>query len=298
MAKMAVVITAVAALAAAACDRGQPERVAAVATTEGAVPVSVSVRGSLPALDGRAAAWRYPAGATPDPTPLESLAAALGLTGEIVHDEHGWSITDRAGASLTVADDAVLTWTYSLGTGLTTPVPGVLSPAGREAALEVIAAAGVAVDDAGMTIERWTVTARDHLGGVASPLETEVRMTGKGAAVMAAHGHLARPSPVGTEPRIGTAAALARLRSRHVVSPDHRVYPVPQSPTTNPSKPDRGGPEPTLVDPLPAPAPDVQITAVRPALAVDAHPDGSVWLRPAYTFTAVDGTEYTVSAVP
>jgi hypothetical protein len=75
--------------------------------------------GELPALDTPATAWRYPAGAQPDPAAVARIAEAFGVTGELValaaDQGGGWVVgpTDGSAGAVYVSADPTLSWYYS-----------------------------------------------------------------------------------------------------------------------------------------------------------------------------------------
>ena len=77
------------------------------------------VDGTLPALDGTAPAWRFPAGADLDEARVAAIAAALGVEGEVrtlgADMGGGWMVgpEDYSAATLTVSADGMLNWWFS-----------------------------------------------------------------------------------------------------------------------------------------------------------------------------------------
>jgi len=136
-----------------ASDASEPSGAAVVGRPFG--PIVYEVRGTLPALDGDAQAWHYPAKAKITANQVATLAKALGLTGavEVVAEDEGggWRVgpRDGSGASLTVDPDAAGSWSYSGGADL------LLAPAGCATPLPVPAtdqpAAGTGQPDAPVT---------------------------------------------------------------------------------------------------------------------------------------------------
>ena len=77
------------------------------------------VDGTLPALDGTAPAWRFPAGASIDQARVAAIAALLGVDGDVralgADMGGGWMVgpEDYSAATLTVSADGMASWWYS-----------------------------------------------------------------------------------------------------------------------------------------------------------------------------------------
>lgn len=75
--------------------------------------------GVLPALDGPAASWYFPAGQQPDLDRVAQLAASLGIEGDVrtlsADQGGGWAVgpEDYSAAVLSVGSDGMLTWYLS-----------------------------------------------------------------------------------------------------------------------------------------------------------------------------------------
>ena len=82
-------------------------------------PTEFVYDGELPALDGAAASWFFPAGQQPDLDRIAALAASLGVEGDVrVLSEDqggGWAVgpEDYSAAVLSVGTDGMLTWYLS-----------------------------------------------------------------------------------------------------------------------------------------------------------------------------------------
>jgi hypothetical protein len=79
--------------------------------------------GEMPVFEGAAPSWSYPAGSEPDPARIQTLAAALGITGEMTaipeNEGGGWSIgaTDGSAPGLMISQSGMLSWWYNSGPG-------------------------------------------------------------------------------------------------------------------------------------------------------------------------------------
>ena len=93
-------------------------------------PTVYEVRGTLPALEGDAQAWRLPARSKIATNQVSALAKAFGLTSPAVavpEDEGGgWRVgtNDGSGPSLTVSADAAGSWSYFGGGDLSVSAVG------------------------------------------------------------------------------------------------------------------------------------------------------------------------------
>ncbi len=88
-----------------------------------AAPITYIFTGERVDLTAAAAAWYFPANPTVSVEQITKLAAALGVTGDVIElsadKGSGWMVgsTDYTGPSLTVSKDAMLSWWYSPGPG-------------------------------------------------------------------------------------------------------------------------------------------------------------------------------------
>lgn len=309
-------------------------------------PVSFEVPPTLPVLDGPARAWVYRAGRPVTAEQTAAVARALGLEGEpeaVPADQGGgWRVgpADGSAPSLSVSAGAMGDFWYSRpdayggvvtcavpetvgGDAVTdvcrepTPPPGVPDAAGARAIADAFLAAAGQDPDA-FEVEVYgdeysrTVSYVALLDGVRSPLGWYVTVGAEGM-IVAAGGQLAQPEPVDGYPRIGTAAALDRLRAGQPAP----WLPVPQIAEDAVASGDTGDggassdgdvassdtgtaevlPEPQP-EPLPEPEPQVvQITGVEPSLWFADGADGEVWLLPAYAFLTADGGRWEVAAI-
>jgi hypothetical protein len=273
--------------------------VAGAGTASSAPPTSGST--GLPALDSPARAWRYPPGSTAAPAAVATLRRAVGVA---------------AGRDLTIGADPLLSWSFVVAGDQGDASVRLDSTASRRTAVALWQAAGVDVDSLAVTVspDGRTVTARRVLDGVASPVSMVVDL-GADGHVVAASGQLAVPQEAGTYARIGTAAAIARLRAGGgdtgaAVQPPGTAVPLPVGaiPTIQPGGPclaASGGPcgspplrEVAVPDPILRALPaGVVVTAISPALLLVPSPSGADWLLPSYAVSATDGSTYTVLAV-
>lgn len=313
------------------------------------------VEGRLPALVDQAIVYRVDATGTA--AQVTRLATALGLSGPLRTDASGWTIADGE-RQLRVERVGGLPWTFSgsaSGTASsgcavavpgspggdrstsstppptcppTTTVPGLLDErSATQRAIEVLGHAGI--DVAGDTVaasgssEAWTVTfsplldGREVLGGTTSVA------VGAHGSIVSASGHLAEPSPAGSYPLVGLAAAIDRLRQGW----DWIVYsgPVPLAgqgapaaqsvgagagdqgepgATSPPGAPGESAPssslpestEPQPTAPTTTVAPTVvEITGVRLAVAwawPSAPAGQAAWVVPVYVFELGSGSPY------
>ncbi len=93
----------------------------------------------------------------------------------------------------------------------------------RSIALDLLAAAGLDVDEAIVTLEgpfdAWYVTVEPRLDGVPSGLLADVTI-GSGGVVIAAGGHLGTAERLGDHPRLDTRAAIERANAQQGVAKD------------------------------------------------------------------------------
>jgi hypothetical protein len=290
------VLGALAVVTLAACGGG-----ARVVTGAGVAPSTTAPARGLPSLDTPARAWRYPFGTAADPAAVAALRRAVAA---------------GPGRELTVGTDPLLSWSFMV-TGDHGDAAVQLDPAAsRRTAVALWQAAGVDVDAMAVTVslDGRTVTARHVLDGVASPVATVVTL-GADGQVVAASGQLAAPRDAGMHDRIGTAAAIARLRAGGTdtgsgLRPPVKIDPAPvgADPTIEPGGPcmavgggSCGSPprrEITVPDPILRALPaGVVVTGVSPALLLMPSARGADWLLPSYAITTSDGSNYTVLAV-
>ncbi len=91
-------------------------------------PTEFVYDGELPALDGPAGSWSFAAGQKADPDRIATLAASLGVVGEVrtlpADQGGGWAVgpEDYSGAVLTVGSDGMLNWWLSAA-----PTTGVVA---------------------------------------------------------------------------------------------------------------------------------------------------------------------------
>lgn len=204
--------------------------------------------GDLPELGGTARAWRFPAGAQPDPERVAAIARLLGVEGEVsslpVDQGGGWMVgpADYSGATLSVGADGMLSWWFSPspdvwgggvacaapepapvdstveGTLCEEPLPPANVPDEATAlhmAEELFAELGYDVTtlDLDAYADEWgaNVAAYVLLDGERSPMSMSVGFGAEGVVTWAS-GFLAEPEVVGEYPMVGAPAGLLRLQ--------------------------------------------------------------------------------------
>ncbi len=168
--------------------------------------------------------------------------------------------------------------------------------------------------------DEWgaNVTAFLLLDGRRSPISMSVGFGAEGIVTWAS-GSFATPQSAATYPLVGVDAAVTRLnddtgrwsswggpnvmaRMEDTVTGEANVTdvaPAPLSPPTEPGSVDAASTV-TGVEveaPMPVEAITVHLTGATLALTMVWAQDGTIWLLPAYTFTADDGGTYTVIGV-
>ena len=211
------------------------------------------VDGELPLLDGPALSWSYPAEVGLPEDRVRTIAATLGVPGEIrqlpTEEGGGWSIGDGGGAAITVSPSSLLDWWYSPGptapqpqaecsssdvdpavsappdasvsSECTEPQPPVGVPSADEAdarAVELLGAIGYDVSQHELEVfaDEWSasVTAWRVLGGRRAPVSLSIGFGANGVVTWMS-GVLAEPVPSAEYPRIGTTAGLERLQAQY-----------------------------------------------------------------------------------
>ena len=118
----------------AANDTASEASAAAPAIGRPFAPTVYEVRGTLPALDGDAQAWHYPARSKIAANQVSALAKAFGLTSPVTtvpEDQGGgWRVgtSDGSGPSVTVSADATGSWSYFGGGDLAVSAVGCATP--------------------------------------------------------------------------------------------------------------------------------------------------------------------------
>lgn len=178
--------------------------------------------------------------------------------------------------------------------------------------------------------DEWgaNVTAFRLLAGHRSPLSLSAGYGAEGALTWAS-GALAEPVPAGEYPLVSGDEAVQRLNdqtgmwsmygpamykggvaldattaiaSREVTSVGTEAV-APDAPVTGDTVSDIATDQPQVIDPMPVDSlPEmepitVHLNGARLDLTMVWAEDNTIWLLPAYTFTATDGGEYTVIAV-
>ncbi|MFM7253524.1 MAG: hypothetical protein ACKO27_10730 [Ilumatobacteraceae bacterium] len=204
--------------------------------------------GTLPDLGTSAAAYRFPAGVTPDLDKVAEIAAALGVEGELAEQDAdmggGWLAgpADYSGPTLTVGRDGLLSWWYSnpVGWGTVGCVEGELAeqdaddskrgelgcavpeasanvPTADEAkamAIELFESIGVSTESLEWDVyaDGWSAsaTAFSLIDGMRSPLAWSVGYGAEGVLTWA-NGTLATAEEVGEYPIVSAAEGVERL---------------------------------------------------------------------------------------
>ena len=141
-------------------------------------PTEFVYDGELPALDGPAGSWSFAAGQKADPDRIATLAASLGVVGEVrtlpADQGGGWAVgpEDYSGAVLTVGSDGMLNWWLSAA-----PTTGVVACASvGGAAIDPPIGEGVAGSSGTATdaIASTTPPAPDGTAPAGEPVAPEV----------------------------------------------------------------------------------------------------------------------------
>ena len=232
------------------------------------------------------------------------LASVLGVDGEVSRTGEGWQVGpgDDTGATLTVVDDAALSWS------LVDPVAAAESSAGvfvdpgdaRETAAGILAALGVDLETVEWQVDRYdtrlALTAWQLLDGARTSLAWTVGL-GRDQAVVSASGFAASLVEVPGYPVVGAATAVRRagLPTWSVIGPT----PLIADPTSVPSSPPLPAPgageggRPMLQVPVSG----IVVTEAALGLAQFRQPDGALLVLPAYELTGDDGSRWTLIAV-
>jgi hypothetical protein len=196
--------------------------------------------GEMPVFDGPAPAWSFPAQSEPDANRVQTLAAALGITGEMTaipeNEGGGWSIgaTDGSAPGLMISQGGMLSWWYNSGPGdvvaiaectiaddgsssCPEPEPLVNVPSADDAKAKASAiwtAAGydLTLYELESSSAEWgaSVTAYLVLDGKRAPIQMSVGFGAEGVLTYAS-GDLGVPVRGADVARITPAAALDRL---------------------------------------------------------------------------------------
>ena len=309
-------------------------------------PVNYVAGADLPTLGGERPVYRLRPGGEQD---IQAVADALGIAGNVVHDEGALRMTD--------GDHVLESWDgmwfgYYSGTGITVQAEDVACssdgeceeptpperPAGlptaaeaEQLAREVLGATGPTLDGAEVIVDdgitAWFVRVRYLVGGMfADGFEAHVSVGPDG--VIDAYGPLGEVEQVGTYPTISTSDAIVRLNEGwgvwaardlamggaegapvedgagapgNVGAPDEvatgEADPAEPPATVDPVMPTT---EPMTEVPWTEPEPvTLTLTGVEWTLTSFWSWDGSgMYLLPAYRYTADDGSQPTVPAVP
>jgi hypothetical protein len=286
--------------------------------------VTYKLGGPLPALPGRAPAWKV--GDSVDAGRLAALTRALGLNGRPAQEQGGWTVRDGRRA-LVAHRQAGVPWNYGTGLAACIPRPGGPSRPGvgirclhpdapvssrpvaparpsrppdlpsraraERVARDLAAQAGLDLEGAKVRVTDGyatrTVTIAPAVGGApTSGFAWTVAVDASGV-VRYASGYLATPEPADTYPLIGVQEGFERLKKA----------PAPRAPLTaetpgvelDPCPP--GGGRPCTVKPLPARV--ATVTGVRlglqlaPAVAEGGGRPDVAYLLPAYLFDLEGG---------
>jgi len=290
--------------------------------------------GDLPALDGPAAAWRYPARPAVDEATVRALAERFGVAGEpVALDEDqggGWRVgpEDGSGPSLTVAADPMASWWYdsAASSGVIggceaadgpdapdAPVADDDATVGGDAAVSCTPVAPEGVPDAAAA-EALARAHFEQLGLSADRYELEVYADEFGANVQAVVLLDGIRSPAVASVAYGGQAAMtwaSGMLAEPERGPDYpRIgteagferlqaqaerWRTLELPTTGPAE---TRPADAVAERGAGEPFEVRLTGVRPELQLVPTVDGELWLVPAYGFTSDDGGVHTVAAIP
>jgi hypothetical protein len=287
--------------------------------------VTYRLAGPLPALPGRARAWKV--GDSVDAGRLAALARALMLNGQPAREQGGWTVRDGRRA-LVAHRQAGVPWTYGTGlAGTCIPRPGgpyrpgagipCLGPdapvssqpmarsrpsrppdlpsraQAERAARDLAARAGLDLEGARVRVTDGyatrTVTMAPAVGGApTSGFAWTVAVDASGV-VRYASGYLATPEPADTYPLIGVQEGFERLKK----APALRAPLTAETPGVELDPCPPGGRRPCTVKPLPARV--ATVTGVRlglqlaPAVAEGGGKPDVAYLLPAYLFDLEGG---------
>ena len=280
------------------------ERLPLIVPGATAAPSAIfSAAEGLSNVPGTATGYRLTTGGLDGAQVAASLAAALGVPGEVREYNDGWIVGGDPGPTLQVADDAYLSWTLT-GSSDEAADAAPLEPArAREIAADLLGGIGVAADDVDWQVERFddrvVVTAWQLVDDARTGLAWTVGLDGTGVLVSAS-GMAAGLEAVPGYPVIGAATAVRRsavpawssLAPRPVDAPGPpESVPSPTTATTAPGAGPQG--RPALSVPISA----ISVTDAELTLAQYRQPDGSVLLLPSYLLTGADGSRWTLLAV-
>ncbi len=280
-------------------------------TVEGTMPASVpavfSPDPELPDTPATASGYRVTDAGLIGADVAASLAAAFGVAGEAVAVDGGWLVgsDDGSGPSLRVADDPLVSWSFS------DPAASAASDAAKplgpdraaELASNLLAGVGVEVDAVAWQVDRYdagtTVTAWQLVDGSRSHLNWQV-VFGNGAAVSGVSGFAASLEEVAGYPVVGAATAVRRsaLPTWAVIGPTPVFETVAETEpavvaTATPVRPEPTPDRPALRVPLSG----IVVTGAELGLAQYWQPDGDLLILPSYLLEGDDGSRWSLLAV-
>lgn len=229
------------------------------------------------------------------PERVAEIAAALGVTGEVVAHDGGWRVGPLERPTLVVLG-ADHRWVYDAMPDEVAQVPERVpsEDEARELALALLAAMGVTTDGLELTAggdEWWTVVdATEYLDGTVGGaiLRHWSFQFGGGGELGFATGLDATVAPVGPYPLAGLDEALARLEDGLFVLGHGRADEAAEQPVEAAAS--------ASVPPPGVPLP-VDVVRVEADLSYWSDPAGSVWLTPAYRFVDAHNRYFVVPAV-
>jgi hypothetical protein len=236
-------------------------------------------------------------------TVAQGLAEVFGASGVPTRANGGWTVgTDGTSPTLTVRDDAAMSWTFTDPVATAAAADGVSVSQGRakETATAILEGIGVDVKSIDWQVSRYddrvAVTATQLLGGDRTSMSWQVNF-GQADAVVSASGFAAEFIEVPGYDIIGAATDVRRaaLPTWSAIGPTPVVDSTPTASTPRPTTP-------AAVGPSGRPALQVDVASI---VIVDAtlglgqfwQPDGTLLVLPAYRLTGSDGSLWTLIAV-
>ncbi len=232
------------------------------------------------------------------------LATVLGVAGEVVRTDEGWSVggEDPVSPSLTVSDDPQLSWSFIDPEATAVAQGGVFVTPGRAKDISTALLAEIGVDLASVDwqssrfADHLALTATQLVDGFRTSLSWQINF-GQNDAVVSASGFAAEFVEVPGYPVIGAATAVRRagLPTWSMIGPTPVVVSDITAPGVRSPAVETAGPDGR-------PALQVEVSSI---LVVDAalglaqfwQPDGGLLALPAYQLVGDDGTLWTLIAV-
>lgn len=286
----------------------------AVASGAGLPPAIFTPASELADAPGTASGYRFSSAGISGPQVAGVLAAAFGVTGEVVARDGGWDVgpTDGSGPVLTVNDDPLVSWSFEDAPAAEAAQAGVppMGDRARELAAALLGTIGVDVESVDWQVDRYddntTVTAWQLVDGARSYLAWRVAF-GQNDAVVAASGFSAGLEEVPGYPVVGAASAVRRaaLPTWAVLGPTPILAAAATedeeaadaTPTPTPTATDAPGTDPQPRPSLTVEMSDVVVTGAELGLAQFTQPDGEPLVLPAYLLTGDDGSRWSLIAV-